>query len=854
MELPPLSSFVNTTAIQPPQPSNQNQSVNASSQIPSLDSFIKPSPEVQDNYDQVNQTGGFASQTIQNAQDYSSKTDQDIGESMMKGALSPFSSDDVVSNPTKAIGSTALNTVSDAWSIAKGLVTLPWHIGDFIDQVEKDPTLLLGPAAQQLVTGIESSSQTGDWSNLWKGIKGSANALVNHPLLSTLPILGGVESIIGDEGAAAVTDAEGNIVKSRIPPSGVLNTLRELGTTPIKSTIDAYKNAATDAGNLITNTIDRIKGLGSGIDNPMSILNKGNLSPAKQKAILTQQADQFDNIIKPLQDEVTTGKQALANMTNASKEDISTAQSAISEAQTKLDNAVSIRDALLDSHMNSAGTRAQVGSVGVPPEEMGQTVGTILDSAQNDVKNGYENTVPRDQFPSLKPIIDGLKAFQEEMRQSTNASLKKAIQSKIDELSQRETDTNVYKNAPSAQDAERILRNNAKMRDAGFAPGEASPPISSSFIKTTLQGELRDALVGNNSSYGKAFDNHVQPGIDKAITGDMNPSQETAYRNLDSRYKALDNGSLAGKFSKATNVNSLIKLMSDPEIASRLETVHPGIGDMIRQSILKDTIDSTKDDPDALVKKLDDRQNVLNPDDYHNVRSIAEAMQKSNIMKETAESNLKDIGGDPEEILSNIKKIKSVEDLKTFAKQAGIGTSEVFKVAARAIAEQIDPSMLNGKTPLTVETLNNILKYNEEIQQLAKDSIRSANPTDDLRSQGWGKDGLDMLDQLDKNSKIIKKALGSKTSSGLVRIAKIAGSAILASMSHYVGAAYLVKSAFLGGGKFGEASSIAEDEAALEASKAPKPKGPVRTAVTKVLKPTKTKIQIGTAGANAGNE
>lgn len=802
-------------------------------------------------YNSIN-SGGFASVTKQNASDYADKTDSDIQSSMMQSALLGVSNDEVAQNPIEALGKTAVNAAGDAWQIAKGLVTLPFHLDAFIKQAVQDPTSLLGPAAQQLTTGLESAIQTGDIGNLWKGAKSAANAVYNHPLESVLPFLG----LAGED---AVTDAAGNMTR---PASGLTATLKELGNTPIASTADAVGSAARGAADAITKPIDFIKNIGKGKTNPATDAVEKLVTPAQRTAALQNQMENIGNINEQLTQELQSAQsaaEALKGLTNAPQEAIEAANDSVEQAQAKLSSLGELTDTTLSAHLNSLQKASDISSIGNTPETIGPAISEGLLRNEKDVLDGYQSTVPstgNGAYPSMQPVLDSLEEYRD--RLTNEGTLTEKIQKGIDSWKNRfgamESTAPLFKGAtePGAADIAKALYDSANRNKYGSGIAEIDPslshPVSASGLKTTLKATINDDLTGGSNSYGKVFGDTVGKAIEETVRGsikDVNgDGANTHYDDLNSKYRALNKGALANKLQGVQTLSGISKFLRDPEFKADLEAVHPGYVDLMQKTLLKGIVESTEGNPGKLGDLLSKNKDVLNPNDYNAAKAISDHMQAQELARDAASKAIKDMGDTPEKIFSTIKSIKSIDDLNEFAKNAEMTPKQVGAIFMRSVFERIDPSLSSPKGVYTAADFKNIVAANKEIQSFGK-----GFDTNELHEAMFGKGKANIADQLDKASSVIEKATDTKTAGPIKRVAQVVTGGLLAHFGFLWSGLRFAKAGVEG--LFGASKDASEGDTIPAKGTVKEPKAP--GAVKRALKNSSGKLQAGAAAANAEN-
>ena len=752
------------------------------------------------------QGGSFGAQTTQNIEDFKNANNFDYQNSLANGLMpiNPNTDYGSLSNtpqkssigeeiqaPINTIAKAGVNVIGDAFSVAKGLVTLPFHVGDMVDQIVKDPTILLGPAGQQLENGIMGTIQTGDFSNLWKGISGATTSALNHPLLSLLPYLGLDLGLGGD-----TLDATGKV----IPARGIVPTVTELATHPISSTADMLTNTivggATKATGMITGGLDFVKNLFNKDTSPFSQVANKISTPAQLTAAATQNLIKIDRTINDLVTKVGDLNTSLADLQKIADE-TKTPESSIQLDQAKLElekvNAqkealIKMREDVINSPLNSIEALKQMGIGPNTTSEIGPAIGTTLDNFVKIAEENYGKALPKNSFPDLQPVIESLDAFRTSLSGNVDAGQAAALSHWEDVLNAKQTVTELFKGsttAPteaeieSALNAEEMTTDRAVAKQMGWKFVDASEvkPVSSSLMKTTVMGQMRDSLVGGNTSYGKVFQDTVAPAMKQFFESSVPQGMGIELSKLDDVVRTLkyEHPSLADSFAKANTPTKIMNLLSDPEVRGALSKVDGKLNDVANQAMMKVIMEKAKNSDgtfngNKLDTLLEQNKNFINKRDYMAAKEQAlnlkandvkqaeiEAQLKENkVAQKTATKNVsteqtniekvatdaqKTVGTNPTEVFNNISKIGSPEDLADFAQKAGVEPTDVGATFIKAVISKEDPSFAEGTT---AKFQGNIENVDKALQKFGGDGPQRA----EVRDAAFGKDGAKLVDDL----------------------------------------------------------------------------------------------------------
>jgi hypothetical protein len=716
---------------------------------------LNPSPEVNpqvaDTYSKMN--GGFASETIKNATDFANKTNQDYQSSLMSGLLPVNPSDN--SNPIVNGLKAGANVLGDVPTALKGLSNIVMHPIDTIDSITKDPTMLLGPAVQQITTGLESAFNTGNISDFFKGLQGASTAFTNHPLLSVLPFLA-----MG-EGLDSVTDFAKN------PLEAVKGASQDVA--------GKVMGTATKAVNTILSPLDALKSVASYVKSPFAMLaDKLNTVANLEK----NNALFADKVNKVISDASTAKESALEQLKGIDQNSTQAGilGNEIGKQDLAIKNANELKENQLNSSLKSVENLKEISMGGNPVSSMGGTVADTLTSVLKNVKQGFSDLLPKSSYPSLKSVIDGLTEFSKEVAQGTNKPLQTAISDKIAQLGDKEAVRGIYQNGGDAKAVEQTLARRGQV-------GADVTPVSASFLKTTLQGELYDSLVKSNPSYAKVWQDTVAPKIDEAIKADLSPEQSDAYDTLNGQYKALDGGSLANKFSEANTSARVLTLMKSPEVTDALNTIHPALSDVAKQTVMKSVLENNLEgksyDPQGLIKSLDENSPALDQGEYLNVKSMALRLQELHEQMGTIKNSQSVLGSTPADIFNNLSKTDSIKGLTEFSNTAGLSPLQAGSLFIKGAAETIDPQFAQtGKFTISkdyAQDVENIKALDNKLQSFGGNTPE----TEAVREAAFGKDGMQALDDL-HNARLNLEELAREKATGAVKRAiKVIGGGVM---------------------------------------------------------------------------
>ena len=499
---------------------------------------------------------GFGSGTVDEAQANLGITpDTYKTQQATSGFIAPFSPLMPGDNPLLGVPKVVPNAVSDLGNVIGGTVGALSHPLNTVVDIYKNPVMLAGPVATNLLEGTGNALGdlfAGNFSkagiDLLSGADKAWTGFVDHPILS-LPIfhvLGDVSDALGITKPAVEIDPETGLAKPPVTLKSdiaskvntVKNALSDPKATALamsqkliapfktlmpKATGDA---AATIIANRVGTTLGQITNMDT-LEKTMAAKPDFMQQQAELSLALDTTKNATDNTISKITDQTNTALQVLEtnkaqaddNLNTAHQEDVTFAKGIVTT--------------------NAAGT----------PESVQSSIGTKISNIEGANNAGYGNLKAPDGTPipvkSTAPLADALQGFVNDNKELFNPKAVTSVNNDIfrlraqDYARQGMSLPEIYKTMIEKGEgtAEQFSNNPANFLDKPLTADQLK------IVRDRVAGNITQGLTPAAKStalalYGKAtsgaFDDMMSQSVDP-----INPNGADAVRSADTAFKNL---------------------------------------------------------------------------------------------------------------------------------------------------------------------------------------------------------------------------------------------------------------------------------------------------------------------------
>jgi hypothetical protein len=289
----------------------------------------------------------------------------------------------------------------------------------------------------------------------------------------------------------------------------------------------------------------------------------------------------------------------------------------------------------------------------------------------------------------------------------------------------------------------------------------------------------------------------------------------------------------------------------------KITKMSPMTGSMIRSYFFQKVLDEARNpdgsyNPSNLLDGLEKNRRGLSPADQGQIAESAKLIADSQGKAKTIAEQAKILGSTPDEVIANIGKIKSLDELNRFAELTGKTPAELGQVFMKSslLKNESEVAQVEGETN-TIGILEETIK---DIRKFEGKGIESQ----DVIEQMFPKDIQETIKNIEETIKKYKDISGKKATSLPVRTFKISAGILLTMMHHIVmGPSWVIKG-LSEGVKEGDVTTPEpvktvtdlEGKTKITRSKTtPKPK--TKSKIKAILSPDSNLMKYGGTAANA---
>lgn len=595
---------------------------------------------------------------------------------------------------------------------------------DIFGQIWKDPSALVGPTIKSLGFGIGQSIndvvQNGDWGkagmDLVNGIRNSATSFIDAPLTN----------LIAFKAAGSLGDAVLN-------PGKVLENVKELpskaGELPGKISETAKKayDVVTNPGEWADANIPTLYRMytASGLDR----FRDGLLSSIKQRY---QTAEEI------------AGKQSdLSSLTEKNSFESAQIQSELNNLNDKMSDLSKYQEGVVQNSLAALNDGA---SIHAPDNVLENIYDGLVNFSKNEQKatsNSF-GSILGDTYPSShNTLISGIGEFLSKVNQKANPELYKYVSEYGDTLKRNQDFHDTYNqisSGPKPQTGSIDQQFYGEMAKKGYSSEEIA-----SFLKDTsdpkfrnsnlsqLKSEdfnnenIRNILDNSTTAAQKLFSETIKSSLEKTIKDELRKegnSSVAKYGELNSKWSQMKELSSFMNKERVTSVSKENSLVSNIDKISR---VSPMADSMIRTYFFKKALDESLTDkgydPSKMIDSLEKYRNILSDADKRILSESAKLISDAQAKAENVGKNIEQVGSTPEEVIKNIGKVSSLDDLQKMSQITGMRPEELGQAYLQNSIKANESRL--GKAEgedTTIESFRNVINDIRKFEGKSKDS------------------------------------------------------------------------------------------------------------------------------------